>query len=107
MNATQVLNSMILLFQHNNWNKLNFARDKHNQPVCPRSPNAVSFCLGGAFMRICILNVVSPKVEREVWIALRKNISPHGIAYFNDMVLNDKEEVISFLTTVKESLSHA
>lgn len=88
MTPQQVLNTMILLFQYNNWNKLNLARNKYNQPVSPRSPNAVSFCLGGAFTRICCLNVVSPKVELEVLTAIKKNIPSHDIAYFNDVIIN-------------------
>ena len=72
-----VINEMITLFKDKDWTKHKFARDINGEPVHPRSPEAISFCLAGAFDRV--QTKYSTYKGRSSY---KKTYAPNSYAYF-------------------------
>ena len=74
----------------NGWTQRAIARDKNGKSINMSSPNACSFCLGGAMIKIG---------ADEAYRFLTQLLSKRGstIPHFNDEPGRTKEDILNFL----------
>jgi hypothetical protein len=97
----QIIDRAIKLLEEG-WTKRAFARDDKNVPCMPDSSKAVCWCLGGAIIRAgCDNRVESVEdVFERIRNILSKEHATHSIIRFNDVIAQNKEEVIGLLRRV-------
>lgn len=95
-----------LLSAPGSWLQYVMAATADGTPVDARSPNAVKFCLHGAFYHVYQTDYIVPL---DIYVTLRKYIG-EGVfmTNWNDVVGRTQDEVLSLLTScIEDSVANA
>ena len=85
-----------LLSDPKRWTKDTYARREDGEPVCSRSPRAVSWCIAGAITK-CYPDAEYPRMHSIIFNILQKRNVELGIGGFNDDPRTTHDQVVALL----------